>query len=78
MTSREAKRIALSNIVTAIEGDIGTGAAYRQAHPETLAGMTDAEVAEVAAATEAILDVLRRRAKRLTSYFSAPRTSRRP
>lgn len=73
LTRREAKRIALRNIIAAIEGDMLAGAEYWRTCPETRLAMREEDVERVAAAAKEILVVLDRRARRLRSCFSAAR-----
>lgn len=69
MTNREAKRIALMNIVEGARADIdGNGSAYWTQHPEKGHDLSKEEREKVALAGKQILDVLERRAGRLRSF----------
>jgi hypothetical protein len=67
VTSREAKRIALKNIVDGISSELANGAEYWAQHPETREPLEDDAIALVEKAAREILVVLDRRASRLRS-----------
>lgn len=70
MTGREAKRIALRNIIEGIKGDLQSGADYWHTHPDTLEELSDADTTQVEKAALEVLDVLQRRVDRLRSCFT--------
>lgn len=70
ITSREAKRIAIRNIVTVISADLANHEDYWQTHPETNGVLTAADLALVEREALAVMVVLDRRADRLRSVRS--------
>lgn len=70
ITNREAKRIAIRNIVTVISADIANREDYWQTHPETNGALTASDLALVEREALAVMAVLERRADRLRSVRS--------
>lgn len=69
ITSREAKRIALMNIVEAGRADVAHGgSAYWSQHPEKGHDLAEEDMKEIALAAEQVFIVLERRAGRLRSF----------
>ena len=75
MTSREAKRIALLNIIEGIRTDLINALPYWSIHPDTLQTIDKSDADQVAKCAGEILRVLERRASRLKSFGTAGRSS---
>ena len=65
MTNREAKRIALRNIIEAIESDLAMHA--WTTHPDTSDCLSQGDIEKIELAAREFLDVMKRRASRLRS-----------
>ena len=64
MTKREARAIALRNIVDGISSDWANGSAYWAQHPKTHADLSDEDAEKVEKEARAILHALDARARR--------------
>ena len=67
MTDREAKRIALRNIVVAVRADILRRSSSWAVHPDKGSKLAESDAAQIERAAHALLAVMERRAGRLRS-----------
>lgn len=67
LTDREAKRIAIRNIITIISADLANREDYWHTHPDTNSALAAADIAKVEREAQAVVTVLERRAGRLRS-----------